>query len=332
MTKNKDTLLRLLQQHRQLGISDQIDYTKFYLYSLIAHSTAIEGSTVTEVEAQLLFDEGITSSKRTMVEHMMNLDLKVAYDYGMQWITRHEDITVDWLILLSSKVMARTGSDYHSLGGDFSAAKGELRKLNVTSGVGGKSYLSYQKVPSRLAAFCEELNKRRRAINTSDVAAIYELSFWAHYELVTIHPWADGNGRTSRLVMNLLQMEFGVLPVKVLKEDKAEYIQSLIDTRDNQDIEIFINCMTRLHCQHLQADIDQFIQSTDEKWSIKPTLAEKLVDILEYMSDRSSITTEQIVTHFGYTATSAKRYLRQLTDFGYLIAHGANKNRTYGKP
>ena len=346
MIKNKDTLLRLLQQHRQLGISDQIDYTKFYLYSLIAHSTAIEGSTVTEVEAQLLFDEGITSSKRTMVEQMMNLDLKVAYDYGMQWITRHEDITVDWLILLSSKVMARTGSDYHSLGGDFSAAKGELRKLNVTSGVGGKSYLSYQKVPSRLAAFCEELNKRRRAINTSDVAAIYELSFWAHYELVTIHPWADGNGRTSRLVMNLLQMEFGVLPVKVLKEDKAEYIQSLIDTRDNQDIEIFINCMTRLHCQHLQADIDQFIQSTDEKmvdkcdlqqemvdkWSIKPTLAEKLVDILEYMSDRSSVTTEQLVTHFGYTATSAKRYLRQLTNFGYLIAHGANKNRTYTKP
>ena len=265
MTKNKDTLLRLLQQHRQLGISDQIDYTKFYLYSLIAHSTAIEGSTVTEVEAQLLFDEGITSGKRTMVEQMMNLDLKVAYDYGMQWIMRHEDITVDWLILLSSKVMARTGSDYHSLGGDFSAAKGELRKLNVTAGLGGKSYLSYQKVPSRLAAFCKELNKRRRSIDTADVAAIYELSFWAHYELVTIHPWADGNGRTSRLVMNLLQMEFGVLPVKVLKEDKAEYIQSLIDTRDNQDIEIFINCMTRLHCQHLQADIDQFIQSTDEK-------------------------------------------------------------------
>lgn len=341
--RQKDTLLSLLQRHRQLGISDQIDYTKFYLYSLIAHSTAIEGSTVTEVEAQLLFDEGITSSKRTMVEQMMNLDLKIAYDYGMQCIAQHEDITVDWLIQLSSKVMARTGSDYHTLAGDFSAAKGELRKLNVTAGLGGKSYLSYQKVPSRLAAFCKELNKRRRAIDTTDVAAIYELSFWAHYELVTIHPWADGNGRTSRLLMNLLQMEFGVLPVKVLKEDKAEYIQSLIDTRDSQDIEIFINCMTRLHCQHIQTDIDRYIQSTDEKmvdkrgllqemvgkWSIKPSLAEKLVDILEYMADKAAITTEQIVTHFGYTATTAKRYLRQLSNFGYLTAHGANKNRTY---
>ena len=341
----KDTLIKLLQQHKELGISEQIDYNKFYLYSIITHSTAIEGSTVTEVEAQLLFDEGITSSKRTMMEQMMNLDLKVAYDYGIQWIKQHEDITVDWLILLASKVMARTGSEYHAAGGDFSPAKGELRKLNVTAALGGKSYMSYLKVPMRLATFCEELNSRRKAIDANDIAAIYELSFWAHFELVTIHPWADGNGRTCRLLMNLLQMEYNVLPTKVLKEDKAEYIQALIDTREHEDINIFINCMTRLHCQHLKADIDHYIESTSEimvdkqalkqemvdKWLIKPSLAEKLVDILVYVADRGEFTTEQIVSNFGYNATTAKRYLRQLTEFGYLEAHGGNKNRTYSK-
>ena len=91
--ENKEQLLKLLQQYKSLGISEQIDYEKIYLYSLITHSTAIEGSTVTEVEAQLLFDEGITSSKRTIVEQNMNLDLKAAYDYGRKWIKRHEDIT-----------------------------------------------------------------------------------------------------------------------------------------------------------------------------------------------------------------------------------------------
>ena len=334
-----------MQQHKELGISEQIDYQKFYLYSIITHSTAIEGSTVTEVEAQLLFDEGITSSKRTMIEQMMNLDLKVAYDYGMQWIRQHEDITVDWLVLLASKVMARTGSEYHAAGGDFSAAKGELRKLNVTAGLGGKSYMSYLNVPALLAAFCEDLNRRRKTIDANDVAAIYELSFWAHFELVTIHPWADGNGRTCRLLMNLLQMEFDVLPTKVLKEDKAEYIQALIDTREQEDINIFIDCMTRLHCQHLKADIDQYLKSVVsttemvdkqalkqkmvDKWSIKPSLAEKLVDILEHVADKDKITTEQIVAHFGFNATTAKRYLRQLTEFRYLEAHGGNKNRTY---
>ena len=343
--EDKDLLMRLLQQHKLLGISDQIDFDKFYLYSIITHSTAIEGSTVTEVEAQLLFDEGITSSKRTMLEQQMNLDLKAAYDYGREWIRQHEPITVDWLILLASKVMARTGSDYHSIGGDFSAAKGELRKLNVTAGTGGKSYLAYQKVPARLEAFCKELNKRRKAINPADVASVYELSFWAHYELVTIHPWADGNGRTCRLLMNLLQWEFDVLPTKVLKEDKAKYIQALIDTRNSEDIAVFIDCMTKLHCQHLQTDIEQFVKSTTEKvvdkqdlrqemvdkWSIKPSLAEKLVDIIKFVADKDLITTEEIVSHFGFNPTTAKRYLRQLTEFGYLEAHGGNKNRTYSK-
>ena len=263
--ENKELLLRLLQQHKELGISDQIDFDKFYLYSIITHSTAIEGSTVTEVEAQLLFDEGITSSKRTMMEQMMNLDLKVAYDYGREWIKLHEPITIDWLVTLASKVMARTGSEYHAIGGSFSAAKGELRKLNVTAGTGGESYLSYLKVPARLAVFCEELNRRRKVIDPSDVAAIYDLSFWAHFELVSIHPWANGNGRTCRLLMNLLQWEFDVLPAKVLKEDKAEYIQALIDTRENEDINIFLDCMTRHHCQHLKHDIDQFLTSTAEK-------------------------------------------------------------------
>ena len=286
--ENKDIMLQLLNRYRELGISSQIDYDKFYLYSIIVHSTAIEGSTVTEVEAQMLFDEGITSSKRTVMEQMMNLDLKVAYEYGREWIKRHKPITVDWLITLASKVMARTGNEYSALGGNvaqseskgssltlpsqsnvseanFSAAKGELRKLNVTAGLGGKSYMSYLKVPERLTAFCEELNRRRRAIDPTDVCAVYDLSFSAHYELVTIHPWADGNGRTSRLLMNLLQWEFAVLPTKVLKEDKATYIQALIDTREAEDIALFQNYMATLHVQHLRTDIDQYISSIAEK-------------------------------------------------------------------
>ena len=236
----KDIMQRLLKRHKELGITDQIDYEKFYLYSIITHSTAIEGSTVTEVEAQLLFDEGITAKGKPMIEQLMNLDLKAAYDYGRIWIKRHEDISVQSLVALAAKVMARTGGEYNSLGGSFDASKGELRKLNVTAGAGGRSYMNWMKVPMKLKEFCEELNKRRKTIDTTDELAIYELSFWAHYHLVTIHPWADGNGRTSRLLMNLLQMEYDVLPTKVYKEDKAEYIQALIDTREAEDTDIFI--------------------------------------------------------------------------------------------
>lgn len=339
----KNNLCEILKRYREMEIYSQIDYEKFYLYSIITHSTAIEGSTVTEVEAQLLFDEGITSNKRSFVEQQMNLDLKRAYDYGREWIKGHGAITVSWLKQLSAMVMSNTGSEYHTIEGDFSSARGDLRKLNVTAGVGGRSYMSYLKVPVKLQEFCDELNQRRKIVDVHDIPAIYELSFWAHYELVTIHPWADGNGRVSRLLMNLIQMEYDVLPSKVKKEDKAEYIQALVDARENDNTELFCNCMAEIHCRHMVGDINSYIGSVGYnvvdkqaviaemvgKWSIKPALADKMADILVFLADKNISTSLAISQGLGMSGTTVKRYLRQLVGMGYVASHGANKNRTY---
>ena len=78
-------------------------------------------------------------------------------------------------------------------------------------------------------------------------------------------------------------------------------------------------------------DKEDLKQKMVNKWSIKPSLAEEMVDILAFAADKEMITTEAIVRHFGFNNTTAKRYLRQLTKFGYLVAHGANKNRTHSK-
>ena len=91
MDKSVNDLIKVLQEYNHLGIRDQIDYKKFYLYSIITHSTAIEGSTVTEIENQLLFDEGITAKGKPMVEQLMNLDLKQAYEQSMV-LLKTEDI------------------------------------------------------------------------------------------------------------------------------------------------------------------------------------------------------------------------------------------------
>ena len=131
-----------------------------------------------------------------------------------------------------------------------------------------------------------------------------------------------------------------------LADMAAEYIQALIDSREKDDDSIFIDFMLNLHAKHLQREIEQFKASMSEnnekmvdksvlkqkmvdKWSVKPTLAEKLVDILHFMSDKSQITTEELVRHFDFAPTTAKRYLRQLTEFGYREAMGGNKNRCY---
>jgi Fic family protein len=100
--------------------------------------------------------------------------------------------------------MKNTGTVYHTMLGDFSSANGDLRLVNVSAGVGGKSYMSYNKVPLKLREFCEELNAKRRSWTNLSLDDLYNLSFDAHYNLVSIHPWADGNGRMSRLLMNWL--------------------------------------------------------------------------------------------------------------------------------
>ncbi len=107
-------LLDVLTEYHALGINQQIDYDKFYLYSLITHSTAIEGSTVTEVENQLLFDEGISARGRSMVEQLMNLDLKAAYEASMKLAKTHTAFSVDMLKGLSALVM-RHRSSYSTL-------------------------------------------------------------------------------------------------------------------------------------------------------------------------------------------------------------------------
>ena len=71
---------QLYQKFQKLGINETVDYDKYYLYSLITHSTVIEGSTVTEIENQLLFDEGISAKGRSVIEQLMNLDLKAVYE------------------------------------------------------------------------------------------------------------------------------------------------------------------------------------------------------------------------------------------------------------
>ena len=73
----------MVGRYRALGIDQQLDYDKFYLYSIITHSTAIEGSTITELENQIMFDNGIALKGKSLIEQNMNLDLKAAYERAL---------------------------------------------------------------------------------------------------------------------------------------------------------------------------------------------------------------------------------------------------------
>ena len=326
-----DQLMALIERYKQLGIDSQIDYEKFYLYSIITHSTAIEGSTVTEIENQLLFDEGISAKGKTIVEQMMNLDLKRAYEESIRLAKQHTEITIDVLKALSHLVMQNTGSTYKTALGDFSSAAGDLRLVNVTAGVGGRSYLSYLKVPVKLQEFCNWLNDQRK--RSMSLQERYNLSFEAHYRLVTIHPWADGNGRMARLVMNHIQFEFGLVPAKVLKEDKGDYINALVATRDTDDISHFLEFMTGEMIKTLSTDIDTFLKSMNEGGEIiqvsrekKQKSREKILQILREHPDYSARKLAEIV---GVTPKAVEKHLAKLKVEGFIQRKGPDKGGTW---
>ena len=128
-------LTDIIKEYKQLGIQDQIDYDKLYLYSIITHSTAVEGSTVTEIENRLMFDDGISPNK-PLTEQLMNLDLKNAYIEALALADQHTEYITRLLFHLSGMVMKNTGTEYKTMLGTFNSADGDLRLLNVTSGRG----------------------------------------------------------------------------------------------------------------------------------------------------------------------------------------------------
>lgn len=325
-------LEKIVSRYRELGIDKQIDYDKFYLYSLITHSTAIEGSTITELENQILFDQGVSIKGKSIEELSMNLDLKTAYEKAIELAKNNTPITVDILIMLSALVMKNTGIEYRTFLGDFSSARGELRLLNVTAGIEGHSYMNYSKVPVKLNEFCERLNHKRAKASEMSIDELYQISFDAHYDLVTIHPWADGNGRMARLLMNMLQFEFGLIPTKILKEDKEEYIKALVQTRENDRPDIFREFMSSMMKKNLSAEIEAYIISIGEEENCREEHTKSRVKniksrdkIVLLLAENGKLSAVSLSEKIGITAKAVEKHLANLKADGIIERVGPAK-------
>lgn len=335
MNTNLDIqITEALKAYRASGVEDQVDYQKFYLYSIVTHSTAIEGSTVTEIENQLLFDEGIAAKGRSLTEQMMNVDLKDAYLSAFRIASENPTYTPQLLQQLSALVLRRTGSEYSTIAGHFDSSKGEFRLCNVSAGIGGRSYLAYNKVPRAVDEFCRWLNDEIAKADKTNIAACYRLSFEAHFRLVTIHPWVDGNGRITRLVMNMIQWQLGIVPSIVRKEDKGEYIQSLIDSRENDDSTIAQDVMLRHHIVNLNRRVLQYQEDDgvninndgvkDKDDGVK-YLNETLQRIYKAIVNKPEIKSTELMESLGVSESTVTRSTRELKKLGYIAREGSDK-------
>ena len=190
---------------------------------------------------------------------------KDTYELAKEEAKSKKPINSAFLQKLNSTLMRTTGSIYNVMGGSFDSSKGEFRLCGVTAGIDGRSYMSYQKVPAKVEELCALLQEKQKAVGT--FREQYELSFNAHLNLVTIHPWVDGNGRTARLLMNYIQFCYNLFPTKIFKEDREEYISALRQSQEEETNLPFLGFMAVQLKKSLSLEIERFKTSQKKIFS-----------------------------------------------------------------
>ncbi len=109
-----------------------------------------------------------------------------------------------------------------------------------------------------LQALIENVNSRIDKVSGDD---IIKLSADIHYNLVNIHPFGDGNGRTSRLFMNYIQLYHNEPLIKIFTDDRAEYIDSLNETEEKADLNIFRDFVCSQQIKFYESELEKFNKS-----------------------------------------------------------------------
>lgn len=247
-------LVKLLTYYNSLGIPDVIDHERFNLIAIDHHSTRIEGSTLTEIETQVLINEGLTPNGKPLEDSLMVTDHHAALLFTLESAKAGRYLSVELVQQINAMIMKNTGKIYNTVLGTIDSKTGAFRKGNVTAGI---SYFpNFDKVPQLTKDLVAQLTETMR--RHLSVKEQLDLSFDAHFNLVSIHPFYDGNGRTSRLLMNYIQSLFNLPLAIVRSENKVAYIEALVNTRKQQNIQIFRDFMYGEYASHLQQHIDKF--------------------------------------------------------------------------
>ena len=247
-------LIELIEKYQSLNLHEVIDHERYNLISIVHHSTKIEGSTLTEGEAQVLINKGLTPKGKPLLDSLMVTDHYAALKFIIEEAKAKKPLTIDLIKEINSLVVRNTGSVYNTLLGNVDARTGAFRKGNVTAGV--TYFPNYDRVESLTKDMAAKINDlMKEAKNITDQT---NLSFDAHFNLVSIHPFYDGNGRTSRLLMNYIQAYYNLPLAIVHSEAKVEYIQALLDSREKNDIQIFRKFMTNEYIMLLNSEIEKF--------------------------------------------------------------------------
>lgn len=198
------------------------------------NSNGIEGNTLTLRETQVVL-EGITVGGKSIKEHLEAINHEKAILYLNDLVKEDNPIT-EWNIKGIHQLVLKDIDNENA---------GRYRRKNVTIKGATHTPPDYLKVPELMEKLV--LNYE----NWNDFHPIIQAAL-LHGELVKIHPFVDGNGRTARLLMNLNLMNYGFNPVIIKKEDRLEYYEALDKAHTTGDYTDFVKLIVKLEIETLK--------------------------------------------------------------------------------
>jgi len=232
-----------LDQMRPLSPETLSNLEHYYDIELTYTSNAIEGNTLGPVETTLVIEQGVTIAGKPLKDHLEALDHYDAIRYVRELARERAPLTEVDVRNLHSLVVRRSRPD---IAGRYA----DLARY-VRTGTGRRVFPSPAEIPALMGDLAAWL---RTAADTPATA------FEAHRRLVEIHPFNDGNGRTARLLMNLILIRGGFPPIAVRPEDRAEYVFALQKAQAGQGPERFDDLLY----ERLDATLGEYLSALEE--------------------------------------------------------------------
>ena len=241
------------------------------------HSNAIEGNKLTQGETETFLMEGLTAKGKPLKDH---LDLKGhsnAINYLLEFIRGEQPLTeVD--IRNLHKILLVEPYEVDAITPDGKPTKktvvvGEYKKSanHVRTRTGE---IHYYAKPEETAAKMHDLMSWYREETTRGTTPLVEIVALFHHRFTAVHPFDDGNGRMSRLLMNLLLMQRGYPPVVLRLSEREEYLAALrsADRSENDDFVLLI-------AEHVLESLQLFIKAAQGIDVSEPTDLKKEIEL-----------------------------------------------------
>lgn len=262
------------------------------------NSNAIEGNTLTLQETRLVLEHGITIKGKNLREHFEAKNHEKAILFVEELARPRYALSERDIFSIHSLVLENIESDF---AGRY--RNGQVRIL-------GANFVPPNS--SKIRSLMQDLITFTNT-NPEKLGAV-ELVARLHHRFVWIHPFFDGNGRTARLLMNLIFLKLGYPPAIILKNNRKQYYRAL-NLANNGNFKEF----TLLIAQALERSLDLYLESCgalgDSEYVPLSTLTKKFPYSQEYLSllaRQGKIDAHKKARNWLATEKSISDYIRSL--------------------